>query len=71
MSAEITTCITPKIDITLDKNTKGFNYSIKAKEFDAGTKEQIDQAFQLLDYAKTKAEQFYGAPSVTANGGEK
>lgn len=71
MAAEITTCITPKIDISLDKNTKGFNYSIKAKEFDAGSKEQIDQAFDLLDYAKTKAETLYGAASVTSNGGDK
>ena len=69
--AEVTTCITPKIDISLDKNTKGFNYSIKAKEFDAGSKEQIDQAFELLDYAKNKAEQLYGAASVSVNGGEK
>ncbi|MNL40366.1 hypothetical protein D3C87_1627100 [compost metagenome] len=69
--AEVTTCITPKIDISLDKNTKGFNYSIKAKEFDAGTKEQIDCAFELLDYAKNKAESLYGAASVSVNGGEK
>lgn len=65
----ITSTVTPKIDIKLEKNTKGFNFEIKLNQADATSEAEIDKAIALLDYAQAQMTQRYGAASV--NGGEK
>lgn len=65
----ISSTVTPKIDIKLEKNSKGFNYEIKLNQADATTPAQIDAAIKLIQHAETEMKGIYGAPVV--NGGER
>jgi len=65
----IESTVTPKIDIKLEKNTKGYNFEIKLSQADATSNADIDKAIGLLQYAQGQMEQHYGAAQT--NGGAK
>ncbi len=67
----ITSTVTPKLDLKLEKNSKGFNFEIKLSQANATNQEEIDAAIKLLDYTKAQMEQYYGAgTAANPKGGE-
>ncbi|MNT12391.1 hypothetical protein D3C72_1473160 [compost metagenome] len=61
----ITSTVTPKLDLKLEKNSKGFNFEIKLSQADADTFANIDNAINTLDYVKEKMEERFGSGTAT------
>ena len=69
----ITSTVTPKLDLKLEKNSKGFNFEIKLSQADADTFANIDNAINTLDYVKEKMEERFGSGTATpaVSGGDR
>lgn len=65
----ITSTVTPKLDLKLEKNTKGFNREAKLSQADATNTDEIDAAIALLEYTKGQMEAKYGAGTAVIGGG--
>lgn len=63
----IESTVTPKLDLKLEKNSKGFNFEIKLSQADADTFERIDHAINTLEYVKEKMEQRFGSGTATTS----